>query len=129
MKNNQGQKTSGILQPMQKHCFRVLINDDVDLAQQVITCSLNCFKKEFEVTVRQSITSDIMEKVNNICTGVGYSTINVAATCSKGDMDYFSYEMSGAKIIDHNFDLNYASTDSDIAIHTLTFKYRSLNVK
>ena len=128
MKNNKGQKT-GILQAMQKHRFRVLINDDIDLCQQVITCSLNGFKKEFEVTIRQSLTSEIMEKVNNICIGVGYSTINVAATDSHGhdNKDHWCYEMTGSTVIDHKFELDYAS--GDIATHILKFTYRSLNTK
>ncbi len=126
MKNNKGQR-SGILAAMQKHRFRVLINDDVDLCQQVVTCSLNAFKKEFEVTLRQSITADIMERINNICIGIGYSKINVASVDGQNDKNHWSYEMSHAKVIDHNFDLDYAS--GDIAIHILKFTYRNLNTK
>ena len=128
MKNNKGNKTT-ILPAMHKHRFRVLINDDIDLTQCVITCSLNCFKKQFEVTLRQSLTPDIMEKINNISIGVGNSTINVAATDSHGNdaSDHWCYEMSGAKVINHEFKLDYA--DGDIAIHTLTFKYRGFQAK
>ena len=126
MKNSKGQK-AGILQAWQKHRFMVLINDDIDLAQQVITCSLNCHKKEFEILLRQSITADIMEKINNICTGVGYSKIRVHAQDGQCNNNYFYYEMLRAKIIDHEFKLDYAS--GDIATHTLTFKYGSLQVK
>lgn len=127
MKNNKGNKVGGILVAMQKHRFMVLINDDIDLAQQVITCSLNCYKKEFEILIRQSITADIMEKINNICIGVGSSSIRVHAQDGQSNNNYFYYEMIGAEIIDHEFKLDYA--DGDIATHTLTFKYRSLQVK
>ncbi|MEE9572675.1 MAG: hypothetical protein V3W20_06505 [Candidatus Neomarinimicrobiota bacterium] len=127
MKNNKGQKTGGILQGMQKHRFRVLVNDDVDLCQMVVNCSLNCHKREFELVLRQSITADIMERINNICIGIGTSTINVAATNNQEDADHFSYTMTGAKVVDHKFDLHYAS--GDVAVHRLNFTYRMLTVK
>lgn len=118
MKNN----TGGIIRPLRSNTFRVLINDDSELALHVINCSFNFAKKEFLLTIRQSITKDVIEKIDNICIGIGSSSIVINALTP--EENFFSIQLSTCKVIDHQFELDYAN--ADIAKHILTFKYGNL---
>lgn len=116
-------KNIGILQSMQMHRFRVMINDDSELACQVIKCSFNFVKKEFKVIVRQPITKDIIDSINDI----RIATINVDACSPDNSKNFFSIQLSTCKLINHQFDLDYSS--GDIAKHVLIFKYSDVNTK
>ena len=111
----------GIIRPLSSNTFRVLINEDAELECHVVKCSFNFAKKEFKLIIRQPITKDVIDIINDI----RIATIVIDTKTS--EENFFSIQLSTCRIIDHQFELDYGS--ADIAKHILVFNYGKLSTK
>lgn len=114
--------TGGMLMPTLKYRFRVTIPVAAQqlLTQQVRCCSIDIIKRNLYLEITQPIVFGLI------------NSINKARRLDKIWIDLFDgnhnvsvrLTLSGCKMVEHKFDLNYA--DSEIAKHCLTYEFKTI---